>query len=57
MLPAAPSKRMDILSGVFTTVQGEPLLGVSIVSLIPPLKSFYTSFQGLKNKTLARWKQ
>ena len=51
MLLAVPSKCLEILSEVSSMLQGEPILGVSIVSIILSLKSFHTSFQGFKNKT------
>lgn len=54
MLLAAPSKRMEVLSEVSSMLQGEPILGVSTVSIILSLKSFRTSFQGFKNKTPAQ---
>lgn len=44
ILLAPWSKCMEILSEVSATLQGEPILGVSIVSIILSLKSFCTSF-------------
>lgn len=46
-------KVLEILPEVSTTPQRQPILGVSIVSIILPLKSFCTSFQVFKNKTPA----